>query len=418
VIEHRTDPDKAYLVAFASPDDSLEESQSYLTELTALTESLGMITVGHQVATVRDVSPRYYLGSGKAREITNSAHEAGADLLVFDADLSPGQQRNWEDLTERPVTDRHGVILEIFAARAQTREAHLQVELARLEYLLPRLTSAWSHLSRQRGGRRGTRGEGETQLEVDRRIIQQRIGSMRRELKQVRASRATMRHRRASVPVPSGSIVGYTNAGKSSLLSALSERPVKIADQLFSTLDPATRRVQLGGGQEVLLTDTVGFIRRLPHGLVDAFKSTLEETVVAQLLLHVVDASDSASLERARITNEVLREIGSADKPTIMVLNKIDLADEVCRNRALLEFPDGAPISALTGEGLDDLRESIRSVVANEYSRISVEIPHDRYDLAALIHRTGRVIEESHEESHIRIEAEVPERTRRIVSGL
>ena len=390
-------------------------AESLLNELVALTETLQIPVVGSEIVQVRDISPRYYLGSGKADEVAARVAEVEANLVVFDIELSPSQQRNWEQLAGCAVTDRHGVILEIFAARAQTREAHLQVELARLEYLLPRLTSAWSHLSRQRGGRRGTRGEGETQLEVDRRIVQQRIASMRRELKGVRGHRATMRKQRTNESIPAGSIVGYTNAGKSSLLRALTGSDVIVADQLFSTLDPATRRLELDGGQAVLLTDTVGFIRRLPHGLVDAFKSTLEETVLAQFLVHVVDASDPAAMEHARITREVLGEIGSSDKPTITVLNKVDLVSKETRPIIGAELADAVQVSAITGDGLDALCEAIRAVVTDQYSRITVSIPHDRYDLAALIHRTGRVIQEDYEADLIRIEAEVPERTRRIV---
>ena len=416
VVEHQGDPERAYVVALRDANEPEHVAESLLNELVALTETLRIPVVGSEIVQAREVTPRFYVGSGKAEEVAERVTGSEATLLVFDIDLSPSQQRNWETLVQCAVTDRHGVILEIFATRAQTREAHLQVELARLEYLLPRLTSAWSHLSRQRGGRRGTRGEGETQLEVDRRIVQQRIASMRRDLKTVRGQRATMRRQRTTESIPSGSIVGYTNAGKSSLLRALTSRPVMVADQLFSTLDPATRRLELEGGQEVLLTDTVGFIRRLPHGLVDAFKSTLEETVLAQFLVHVVDASDPAAVDHARITGEVLREIGSRDKPTLTVLNKVDITDEETKAVVCAEFPDAIPLSAVTGDGLDELRKAIRAIIIDRYSRITVRIPHDRYDLAALIHRTGRVIEEAYEEDLIRIEADVPERTRRIVA--
>jgi GTP-binding protein HflX len=224
-----------------------------------------------------------------------------------------------------------------------------------------------------------------------------------------------MRRQREAVSVPTGSIVGYTNAGKSSLLRVLTGRPVVVADQLFSTLDPATRRLELDGGQEVLLTDTVGFIRRLPHGLVDAFRSTLEETVLAQFLVHVIDASDTGARDRAAITKEVLSEIGCGDKPTITVLNKIDLVTENERALVGAGFPGSVEVSSVTGAGLDALREAIRSAITEHYSRITVQLPNDRYDLAALIHRTGRVIEERYDDGLIRIEADVPERTRRIV---
>ncbi len=414
MIEYQRPSERAYLVGIATRDERTA-APGLLEELRALTETLGLETVGRETVYVRDVSPRYYLGSGKALEIARRAQDLEADVIVFDEELSPSQQRNWEALAECSVTDRQGIILEIFAERAQTREARLQVDLARYEYLLPRLTSAWSHLSRQRGGRRGTRGEGETQLEVDRRIIQQRIASIKRDLHDVAGQRAVSRRQRMELPVPNGSVVGYTNAGKSSLLGALTGSDVVVADKLFATLDPATRRLELEGGQEILLTDTVGFVRRLPHGLVNAFRSTLEETLLAHFLLHVIDASDAAAVEHARITLDVLEEIGSREKPTIQVLSKIDLVDADTLDFARLSFPDAVPVSAVTGEGLDQLRVEIRRFVTTAFAPIHVAIPHARYDLAALIHRTGRVLEERHVDGTVNIRAEVPERTRQIV---
>jgi len=414
VIEHSGPEERTYLVGIRTEEES-GEAGALLAELRALTETLGLETVGQETVRVRDISPRYFLGSGKAEEIAERARDLEVDLIVFDEDLSPSQQRNWEQLTKCSVTDRQGVIIEIFAERAQTREARLQVDLARLEYHLPRLTSAWSHLSRQRGGKRGTRGEGETQLEVDRRIVQQRIATLKRELRGVLGQRAISRRQRNELPMPNGSIVGYTNAGKSSLLRALTGSNVLVANKLFATLDPATRRLELEGGQEVLLTDTVGFIRKLPHGLVDAFKSTLEETLLASFLLHVIDASDASAIDHARITREVLLEIGSRDKPTIEVLNKIDDVTPENRDMVRLAFPDAITVSALTGEGLDELRRRIREVVSQAYARVDVAIPHARYDLAALIHRTGRVLEEQHVDGTVNIRADVPERTRRMV---
>ncbi|MFW5689374.1 MAG: GTPase HflX [Spirochaetota bacterium] len=414
MIEHQGPAERAYLVGIQSPDES-GNAKALLSELRALTETLGLETVGEEMVRVREISPRYFLGGGKAEEIAERARDVEADVLVFDEELSPSQQRNWEQLSGITVTDRQGIILEIFAERAQTREARLQVDLARLEYLLPRLTSAWSHLSRQRGGRRGTRGEGETQLEVDRRMVQQRISSIKRDLKGVQGQRATARRQRTELPMPNGSIVGYTNAGKSSLLRALTGTDVLVANKLFATLDPATRRLELEGGQEVLLTDTVGFIRRLPHGLVEAFKSTLEETLLASFLLHVIDACDPSAIDHARITREVLEEIGSRDKPTIQVLNKTDAVDPAELDLVRLSFPDAIAVSAVTGTGLDELREAIRDVVSTTFARIDVAIPHARYDLAALIHRTGRVLEERHAGASVNISAEVPERTRKLV---
>ncbi|MFP4551751.1 MAG: GTPase HflX [Spirochaetales bacterium] len=416
MIEYTGPAERAYLVGVQDKDETTSKARSLLSELDALSRTIGLEVVGSELATVREISPRYYLGSGKAEEIVERADELEADVIIFDQDLSPTQQRNWEALAKRSVTDRQGVILEIFAERAQTREAQLQVELARMEYSLPRLTSAWSHLSRQRGGRRGTRGEGETQLEVDRRVVQQRIGALKRDLKSVESQRGTMRHQRSVLPVPTGSIVGYTNAGKSSLLRRLSGSPVMVADKLFATLDPATRRLELPGGQEVLLTDTVGFIQRLPHGLVEAFKSTLEETRFAAFLLHVIDASDPAALDHAAVTKEVLEEVGSHDKPMITVLNKSDQAGEDELRMLSLELTNAVAVSATTGAGIEALERAIAEQLATSFTRVEVALPHDRYDLAALIHRTGRIIHEEFEGEAVRISADVPNRTQKLLA--
>jgi GTP-binding protein HflX len=412
VIEHKQTRDRALLVGIQHVNDSGGHSGALLDELEALVETIGLETVGCHSVRIREISPRYYLGSGKAEELARAAHEAGATVIVFDEELSPGQQRNWETLSRVSVTDRQGIILEIFHDRAQTHEARLQVELAQLEYELPRLTSAWSHLSRQRGGRRGTRGEGETQLEVDRRIVQQRIASVKRELGDVRSRRAVMRRQRTESDVPAGSVVGYTNAGKSSLLQALTGADLEVANKLFATLDPATRRLELAGGQEVLLTDTVGFIRRLPHGLVEAFKSTLEETVVSDFLVHVMDAADPEIHTHASVTHEVLGEIGVGEKPTVTVLAKADLLspDELAMVR--LEFPDAVIVSSRTGRGLDEMCERLRELITRGYERVTVALPHDRYDLAALIHRTGHVFAEEYRGEEVVIDANVPQRTR------
>ncbi|MBU8912763.1 MAG: GTPase HflX [Spirochaetales bacterium] len=417
MVEQDQDDNRSFLVGISGPEIGSREAEALLDELQALVATIGLETVDRQTVRVREISPRYYLGSGKAEELAQAARDAGADVIVFDEELSPAQQRNWEQLSKLSVTDRQGIILEIFADRAQTHEAHLQVELAQMEYFLPRLTSAWSHLSRQRGGRRGTRGEGETQLEVDRRIVLRRIASLKRELSGVRNGRAIMRKQRLASTTPNGSIVGYTNAGKSSLLQALTGARVEVANKLFATLDPATRRLELDGGQGVLLTDTVGFIRRLPHGLVEAFKSTLEETVISDFLIHVMDASDAAIHRHAQVTREVLAEIGGANTPTIQVLNKSDLVAPDYLEMLRLEFPEAIGVSARTGNGMDALRDRVREVITLNFSRVAVSLPHDRYDLAALIHRTGHVVHEDYEGNGIRIDADVPERTRQKLVG-
>jgi len=416
VVEFERNDNRAFLVGISGPDVGSREADALLDELEALVSTVDLKPAGRITARIRDVSPRYYLGTGKADEISRAATDAEADVIVFDEELTPAQQRNWERLTGLSVTDRHGIILEIFADRAHTHEAQLQVELARMEYFLPRLTSAWSHLSRQRGGRRGTRGEGETQLEVDRRLVLRRIASLKRDLGNVRSGRAVMRNQRLSSTTPSGSIVGYTNAGKSSLLQALTGAQLDVANKLFATLDPATRRLELAGGQEVLLTDTVGFIRRLPHGLVEAFKSTLEETVVSGFLVHVMDASDAAIHRHAQVTREVLAEIGSVDKPTIQVLNKSDLVEPDYLDMLRLEFPDAVAVSARTRQGIAVLLDRMREVITQSFCRISISLPHDRYDLAALVHRTGHVVHEDYAGDRIRIDADVPERTRKVLA--
>jgi GTP-binding protein HflX len=330
-------PRRALLVAPWFAEEPLYETEASLAELHRLVENIGFAPAANITARIRRPSPRYLMGTGKALEIRAAAENAGVQVIVFDTRLSPSQQRNWEALTGLCVIDREEVILEIFADRALTREAQLQVELARMQYSLPRLTRAWTHLSRQRGGARGTRGGGETQLEIDRRRVMARIATAKDELKKVRKQRSTRRGLRERAALPSGCIVGYTNAGKSSVLKLLSGADIYIQDKLFATLDPTTRRVRLPAGREILLTDTVGFIRRLPHELIEAFKSTLEEAVLADFLVHVLDASTPRFEEEARITQKILGELGAADKPTITVFNKIDLC------------PDSAPVYAIAG---------------------------------------------------------------------
>lgn len=394
-----------------------------LDELSGLLNTLGVGEAHRIEVEVREYRPRYLVGSGKADEIIAAAAEHEADLIVFDNELSPSQQRNWEQRAERSTLDRQEVILEIFGRHAVTREARLQVELARMQYQLPRLTRAWTHLSRQRGGRRGTRGEGETQLEADRRTVLARIDTIRRKLSEVEQQRESRRKRRVGVPVPTGAIVGYTNAGKSSLLNRLSGSGVLVEDQLFATLDPTTRKVDLDNAAHVLLTDTVGFIRDLPHQLIDAFHSTLEETITADFLIHVLDASSPELMEHHDTTMSVLGELGAADKPILTVLNKID-SPEVDRREldlvcARIEAGRGTgclPCSARTGEGMEAILRAVSQMVAERFEHGAYRLPYARYDLAALAHRTGTVTSELHERDGIHLEAAVPPRTRNILA--
>lgn len=339
----------------------------------------------------------------------DASEDLGTEAILFDRILSPSQQRNWERLTKRSVMDRQEVILRIFSQQAVTREAQLQVELAELTYYLPRLHRAWTHLSRQRGGTGATRGEGEKQLEADRRTLLKRIHRVRRELQAVHGERALRRKKRSSTPV--GSLVGYTNAGKSSLLNALSDSDVLVANRLFATLDPTTRRVELGGGATVALTDTVGFVRRLPESIVEAFHATLQETVVGDFLVVVIDGSDPDAENHFRTTRELLSEIGAWDKPKVIVLNKSDAPG--FRRPFLDEAEPPVSVSVATGEGLAELRERIRQMAAAGYRHLDCLLPPSRSDLAALARRTGIVHAEVYQDDGIRLSAELPSATYR-----
>lgn len=395
--EESVPAESAYLIGIKDRDTSDDKAAALLDELGSLVETMGLSIIGQEVVKIDNPQARLYLGTGKAAEVMEVAKESGADCIVFDVSLSPSQQRNWERLSGLCVIDRQEVILDIFAARASTREAVIQVALARMEYSLPRLTRAWTHLSRQRGGSKGTRGEGETQLEVDRRIVLKKISKMKKELLKIRSQRATQRKQRQAVPCPTAGLVGYTNAGKSSLLKALSGKEIFVEDKLFATLDPTTRRVDLGGGEELLVTDTVGFVRNLPHDLVEAFRSTLEETLTSDFLIHVLDASSPEVLDHARTTLQVLEEVGAGDKPVFTVFNKRDLCDSTELPWYLKErFPESHFISTHTGEGMPELIQALERQVRQSLKAGRYLIPQDRYDLVAYAHRSGKIIEEKH----------------------
>jgi GTP-binding protein HflX len=368
------------------------EAAEHLEELKNLADTYGVPVLGQEIVTLNEMNPKFLVGSGKADQIAAACDGLGVEVVIFDDDLSPSQQRNWEQLTNKAVIDRREVILGIFADRAQTREARLQVALARAEYSLPRLTRAWTHLERQRaaGGARG--GAGEAQLEVDRRLVRTQIDKLKRDLQHVRRVRATQRKSRSEIPLPHAAIVGYTNAGKSSLLNAMTGAGVLEEDKLFATLDPTTRKIKLPNGQLLLLTDTVGFVRKLPHTLVEAFKATLEEAQLAAMLVHVLDASHPRALAQRTATEEVLDELGALDKPTILVLNKVDLLED----RSMLgPLSDGydrvVATSTRTGEGLDTLAKLMAELAGHELEFLRLRIPPDRHDVVSLLHREAQV---------------------------
>jgi len=373
-------------------DDSLDE-------LKALAQSAGATITATVRQKLKEIDPRTFVGRGKAAEARSLAHESGASLAIFDDALSPAQARNLERELDLRVIDRSQLILDIFAQRARTLEGKLQVEIAQLSYLQPRLTRQWTHLSRQTGGagssggRIGTRGPGETQLEVDRRRVRERLARLRDRLRGVERTRTIQRRRRLEVPYPAIALVGYTNSGKSTLMNALTGAGVEAADRPFSTLDPTVRRLVLPGRIQVMLADTVGFIHRLPHTLVEAFKATLEEVRTASLLLHVVDASSPLRAERMEIVDQVLEEIGAGATPRLLVMNKIDrMGDGAMAPRGL----DTVSVSALRGDGLGELLERMARFFAAQRQEVRVTLPAARGDLVALARRDGQVLSEEY----------------------
>jgi len=399
-------PRRAFLLGIQWRRESREQAEDLLDELAQLVDTLGLEIVGRRLLRVERAQPRFLVGSGQAEETADLALAQKAEVLIFDDPISPGQQRNWEKFRKLAVIDREEVILDIFARRARSREARLQVELARMEYTLPRLTRAWRHLERQAGAGFGMTGAGETQLETDRRLVRRRIDQLRRELREVRLQRATRRARRLRVPTPHAAIVGYTNAGKSSLFRRLTGEEVPVEDKLFATLDTTTRPIRLSDGRPLLLTDTVGFVRKLPHGLVESFKATLEEAVLSDFLLHVVDASNRAVDEMANTTRDVLADLGADLRRIVTVLNKSDrVADPARRATLARRFPEALFVSAATGEGLDDLRARLMDGMPSMRKRVELLIPQARYALVAELHRTGEVVEVRHEGEGARVTA-------------
>ncbi len=410
-------PERAFLVAVESDGhESIWSAEDSLNELEALTKTAGATVVGRMLQRLRHPDPATYLGKGKVQELTALERELNFDLVIFDDELTASQQRNLEKILQARVIDRTTLILDIFAQHAHTREGRLQVELAQLEYRLPRLSGRGSEFSQQAGGSLGAagvggaigvRGPGETRLEVDRRRIRTRLAELRHEIEEIRAQRLLHRRQRASQTLPVVAVVGYTNAGKSTLFNALTRAEVLAEDKLFATLDPTTRRVMLPGNQEILLTDTVGFIQRLPTRLVAAFRATLEEVVDADLLLEVVDVSHENAIEQSETVDEVLRELEAHEKPRVTALNKIDLlTDPEGLDTSL--YPNAVAVSALKGEGLEALRSQIATVLAAQMTQVQVLIPYERGDLVELFHRRGHVELEEHRAQGIWLSGRLP----------
>lgn len=409
--------ERALLVRLSFNRREEEEDIALLEELGELVTTLGIGVVELQLAHSRSMHRKYLCGTGKAAEVCEFARAHECDCIVIDNQLAPSQQREWEELAQICVIDREEVILDIFAQRAQTKEARLQVELARMQYALPRMARMWGHLDREGGAGSGggaSRGMGEMQVEVDRRLARKRIDRTKRELEAVRTQRATRRKDREKNDTPHAAIVGYTNSGKSTLLNTLSGADIFAKDMLFATLDTTTRSIELPDGQTLLLTDTVGFVRNLPHRLIEAFKATLEEAVLAEFLIHVLDASDPRAIEFFATTMHVLGELGAEDKPMITVLNKIDKVEEQSLLDGLLQkFPGSLLLSAKEGIGIDELQHQCTVMLADRVRSLCYRIPQTRGDLSGILHKEAKVLSTEYDGNDMLITAIVPS----IISG-
>lgn len=391
-----------------------EESASFqsLEELERLGTTYGLRTIDKISCHLRKITAATILGKGKLEEISALAEEYNASVIIFDDEITPYQGRNLEKIFKRPILDRTELIIEVFAQRAQTKEARLQIELAKIRYQLPRLKRLWTHLSRQVAGGSGyLRGAGEKQIELDRRMLHSRMSRLEKEIKEVHAHRKTQRSARLQAQIPTFAIVGYTNAGKSTLLHRLTKADILIEDKLFATLNTTTRRYTLPNNQKILLVDTVGFIRKIPHTLIAAFKSTLEEAIHTDVLIHLIDSSSSQALDQAEATIEVLKELGVRDQPIITALNKIDQ----CSNKKMLTklrmtYPHTVQISALEGKGFEQLFEQMKRAINSLRKKVELCIPQSHYALVSELISFGKVITMEYEENNILIEVEIPSR--------
>lgn len=417
--------ERVVLVGLVRSQSDIDEGLESLEELAQLAATAGAETVETIIQARSSPDPATYVGKGKAREIVERARELNATAIVFDDELAPAQGRNLEDVAgvnplapnALKVLDRTGLILDVFAQHAHSAEGKLQVELAQINYMVPRLRG-WGEVMSRIGGSRGggssagaslgTRGPGETKLEVDRRRIAKRLKNLKQELAEVERTRGIKRRSRVRAGTPQISLVGYTNAGKSTLLNALTGAGVLVEDKLFSTLDPVSRKLELPGGRAAVLTDTVGFVQKLPHQLVEAFKSTLEQTVYADLLLHVVDASRPDPRDQVSAVDQVLMQIGAGEVPRLLVLNKSDQVAPEILDRLLEQFPGSLAISAIRSEGLDDLLEAVAQKLTATQAVGDFEIPYDRGEIRSILHEQGEVLEETAGEAGFKLVVKAP----------
>ena len=395
--------EKAITVGVILPGINESDVQNHLEELDLLADTAGAEVVGRVTQRLSKINPAFFVGKGKAEQIINQAKMLNVNLILFDNELSPAQIKNYHKLADDiKIIDRSGLILDIFQKHAQTREAKTQVELAFCQYLLPRLTRQWTHLERQMGGIGTRAGMGETQIEIDRRLIRNRISKLKKDLKRIDRERETQSQRRKNEFRVA--LVGYTNAGKSTLFNALTGADVHIQDQLFATLDTTIRQLDLGNSHQVLLSDTVGFIRKLPHNLVASFRSTLKEVLEANLVLMVLDASSSIMVEQLETIRDVLSELGAGHMPEISVLNKIDLiTDKNMVKKLQRQFPDAVAVSALQHLRLNELRSKILRTMENDYETVDLQIPYEYGKIIAQVQDGVEVLERVYDDQGIRL---------------
>lgn len=407
---------RALLISAYKGSRQKEICLEHIQELDLLAETYGVEVLHKMPCVVRSYDASTYITKGKLAEAVEIAKQINANLVIFDDEVSPGQQRNLEQAFGIPVIDRTEVILGVFAQRAQTKEARLQIELAQVRYQAPRLKRLWTHLSRQHGSGGGgsggggyTKGEGEKQIEIDRRILKRKIDLLQKEIEEVRSHRETQRLSRQRSEIPVFALIGYTNVGKSTLLNAITKAGVFVENKLFATLDTTTRKYTLPNNQEILLIDTVGFIRKLPHLLVAAFKSTLEEAFQADILLHLVDVSHPMAEEQAQTTYEVLKELNAEDKAIITVFNKIDLCtDPDIITRLSLKYPKSIQISALSGKGLQELYEMMVLELSKQRQIVTLRIPQSEYAVVSEVMRLGHIVEQDYEDNDVLLKVDLP----------